>query len=93
LIETKLDDVAAGYHLYCGSSTKGKTRIADITTDENGLFEIKGLLAGNVYKVNTSNPQRFSTGDNNFKIDLTDAKPGDVIELGDVTGKNAKAAK
>jgi beta-lactamase regulating signal transducer with metallopeptidase domain len=90
LIETETEDPAAGYGLYCDSSKRGEFRIADTTTDKEGGFEIKGLLAGNVYQMNAANVQRFVNGRNHFTIDLTDAKPGDVVELGVVTGKNAK---
>jgi hypothetical protein len=34
--------------------------------------------------------QRFVNGKNRFTIDLTDAKPGDRVELGAVAGKQAK---
>ena len=92
LIETETDDVAAGYHLYCKSSNWGEFRIDDTTTEMNGRFELKGLIAGNSYKIDSSNASRFSNQKNGFTIDLTDAKPGDVIELGDVTGKRAKSS-
>ncbi|MBI3864383.1 MAG: hypothetical protein HY290_21065 [Planctomycetia bacterium] len=93
LIETETDVEAVGYHLYCESTKQGDFRIDDTETDENGRFEIKGLLAGNVYTMDASNPQRFVNRKNGFKIDLTKAKPGDVIELGEVTGKKAKSKK
>ncbi len=80
LIET--EEAAPGYHLYCNSSKQGEFPIRT-TTDKEGGFEIKGLMAGNVYQMGTS-------GKNRFTIDLTEAKPGDVVELGAVTGKNAK---
>ena len=62
-------------------------------TNEEGRFEIKGLLAGNIYKMDSSNVQRFVSRKNQLTVDLTNAKPGDVLELGDVTGKNAKSSK
>jgi protocatechuate 3,4-dioxygenase beta subunit len=93
LIETETGDEAVGYDVHCDSSKKGKFRIDGVITDKNGRFEIKGLLAGNVFKMDASNPQRFVNGKNGFTIDLTKARPGDVLELGDVTGKNAKSAR
>lgn len=90
LIETETEEPAAGYGLYCDSSKKGELRIDDTKTTEKGWFIIKGLLAGNVYEMNAFNAQLFSNGKNRFTIDLSSAKPGDFIELGDVTGKNAK---
>jgi hypothetical protein len=89
LIETETDKPAVGYSVYTETSKLGKFRLNDTETDSRGRFEIKGLLAGNTYDISTSNPQHFSSGKNDFTIDLTNAKPGDVIELGDVTGKNA----
>ena len=47
-------------------------------------------MAGNVYQMNCGNVQRFFSGKNRFTIDLTEAKPGDRVELGAVTGKHAK---
>ncbi|HVA47126.1 MAG TPA: hypothetical protein VNH11_12230 [Pirellulales bacterium] len=90
LIETETEEPAAGYGIYCNSSKHGNFRIEDTTTDKEGGFGIKGLMAGNVYEMNAFNVQLFSSGKNCFTIDLTEAKPGDVVELGDVTGKNAK---
>ncbi|HEX7448410.1 MAG TPA: M56 family metallopeptidase [Pirellulales bacterium] len=90
LIETETEEPAAGYGLYCDSSKKGEFRIDDTKTTEKAWFIIKGLLAGNVYEMNAFNAQLFSNGKNRFTIDLSSAKPGDFIELGDVTGKNAK---
>ncbi len=66
----------------------GKFRIDDCITDDEGNFEIRGLVSGIVYKMNAANPQHFVNNRNRFTIDLTAAKPGDVIELGDVTGPN-----
>ncbi|MGH7139588.1 MAG: hypothetical protein ACREHD_27930, partial [Pirellulales bacterium] len=99
LVETETDEPAAGYLLFCRSSKQGAFRIDDTanqgaadnkTTDTNGRFEIKGLMAGNVYEIDSANVRRFVSHKNGFTIDLTDAKPGDLVELGDVTGKNAK---
>ena len=90
LIETESDEPAAGYHVYCDSSKQGKFRIDDTATNKKGSFEIKSMLAGNVYQMNSFNVQRYSSGKNRFTIDLSLAKPGDVVELGEVTGKNAK---
>jgi beta-lactamase regulating signal transducer with metallopeptidase domain len=90
LIETETDEPAVGYDFYCDSSKQGDFRFDDTVTDKKGRFELKGLMAGNVYHVTTANAGHFSNGKNNFTIDLTDAKPGDVVELGEVTGKNAK---
>lgn len=90
LVETETEEPAAGYGMYCDSSKRGDFRIDDTKTTEKGWFIIKGLLAGNVYQMNAFNAQLFSNGKNRFTIDLSSAKPGDFIELGDVTGKNAK---
>lgn len=90
LIEMETDEPAAEYHVYCASSKQGKFRIDDTLTDKEGRFEIKGLVAGNIYEMNAANVQAFVNGKNRFTIDLSDAKPGDVVELGEVTGKNAK---
>jgi beta-lactamase regulating signal transducer with metallopeptidase domain/protocatechuate 3,4-dioxygenase beta subunit len=93
LIETETEDPAAGYGLYCASSTKGYFRIDDTTADKEGGFEIKGLMAGNVYQMDSFNVQRFTSHKNRFTIDLTEARPGELIELGVVTGKNVKRTK
>lgn len=90
LVETETDEPAGGYLLFCDSSKNGYFRIGDATTDKDGAFEIKGLMAGNVYKMDSANVQRFVSQKNGFTIDLSDAKPGDHVELGEVTGKNAK---
>ena len=50
-------------------------------------------LAGNIYKMDSSNVQRIVRQVYRFTVDLTNAKPGDVLELGDVTGKKAKSSK
>ena len=91
LIDAETEAEAVGYGLFCESTKFGKFRIDDVLTDKQGRFEIKGLLAGNVYQMDAYNPQRFVSGKNGFIIDLSGAKPGDVIELGDVTGPAAKA--
>ena len=82
---------AERYSLFCTSSSLGPFRIDDnCRTDDDGRFEIKGLLAGLTYEIQSAHA-RFSSGKNNFSIDLTDAKPGDVIDLGDVPEKNVPA--
>jgi hypothetical protein len=53
-------------------------------TDDDGRFEIKGLMAGHAYKMNGRSDIPKSNN-NGFTIDVTDTKPGDVVELGDVT--------
>ena len=87
LIETETEDPAAGYHLSCAKSTRGPFRIDRVITENDGRFEIQGLIAGTVFTISTSSRSIVSLR-NGFNIDLTNAKPGDVIELGDATGKN-----
>ncbi len=93
LIETATDEAAVGYRIHCRESSQGYFRIesnsGSIPTDEEGRFEINGLLAGIEYSMASANIQRFSSGKNDFKVDLTEVKPGSKIELGEVTGKNA----
>lgn len=96
LIESKDDLPAARYFLACKEcSLNGKTPPAKFMihwchTDDDGRFEIKGLMAGAVYKMYALSESNESYKGNNFMIDLTKAKPGEVIELGDVTGPNRK---
>jgi beta-lactamase regulating signal transducer with metallopeptidase domain len=67
-----------------------KFRIHWLLTDDEGRFEIKGLMAGVAYKMNGLNERNSADDRNGFTIDLTAAKPGDVIELGDVTGTDSE---
>ncbi|QDT73300.1 M56 family metallopeptidase [Lacipirellula limnantheis] len=67
-----------------------KFRIHWLLTDDEGRFEIKGLMAGVAYKMNALNERNSADDRNRFMIDLTAAKPGDVIELGDVTVTDSK---
>ncbi len=94
LIETETGEPAAGYSFYCHDSSCEKFRIGgnsfSIEANEEGRFEIPGMIAGLTYQIHTANVQRFSSRKNNFTIDLTNAKPGSKVELGDVNGKNAK---
>mgnify|MGYP006928174754 CR=1 FL=1 len=59
-------------------------------TDDEGRFEVKGLMAGLAYKMYSLNKSEGNIIGNRFTIDLTAAKPGDVIELGDVTGPDSE---
>ena len=93
LVDTETDEPAAQYHLHCESSKRGEFRIDKAYTDDQGRFEVNGLLAGNVYKMDAANRQHFISRKNGFTIDLSNAKPGDVIDLGDVTGKHARKEK
>jgi hypothetical protein len=94
LIENETDLPAAHYFLACEKCSLAnekyppvKFRIHWCHTDDEGRFEIKGLMAGLVYKMYALN-ERNVPG-NRFTIDLTAAKPGDVIEIGDVTGPDS----
>ena len=71
LIETKNDEPAVGYSVGCTKSSYGHFRVGDnhqggVVTDEDGRFEIPGLIAGLVYEMHSANVQRFSNGKNNF---------------------------
>ncbi len=96
LIENETELPAARYGLHCDKSSLfndtslgTKFRIDGCRTDDEGRFEIRGLVPGIIYDMDAANPQHFVNGRNEFQIDLTTAKPGDVIELGDVTGPNS----
>ncbi len=96
LIENKTELPAIAYELHCdktslfnGMSLSTRFRIDDSRTDDDGRFEIRGLVPGMIYDMDAANPQHFVNGRNEFQIDLTTAKSGDVIELGDVTGPNS----
>ena len=87
LIESETGLPAERYGLFCENSTLGDYRIESPPTNDAGRFEIRGLLPGIVYEMNGFNEQRFTSNRNRFKINLTNAEPGDVVDLGDVTGK------
>jgi hypothetical protein len=96
LIESETDLPAARCFLSCERCLlfnekypPVKFRIHWCFTDDEGRFEIKGLMAGHAYKMDARSDTPNSNR-NRFTIDLTDAKPGDVIELGDVTGPNSE---
>ncbi|NOX55572.1 MAG: hypothetical protein GXP27_14265 [Planctomycetes bacterium] len=96
LIEIETDLPAARYFLNCEKCTLSNEKYPPVKfsihwcyTDDEGRFDIKGLTAGLVYKMNAVNATFTNVG-NRFTIDLTAAKPGDVIELGDVTGPDSE---
>ncbi|MFV0444401.1 MAG: carboxypeptidase regulatory-like domain-containing protein, partial [Planctomycetaceae bacterium] len=92
LIAQETDEPAVDYSIHCSSTSRGKFRFEEqLHTDNDGRFTIPGLLAGLKYQTSTANPQHFSSGKNDFVIDLTIAKPGDTVELGDVRGQDKKA--
>jgi beta-lactamase regulating signal transducer with metallopeptidase domain/protocatechuate 3,4-dioxygenase beta subunit len=86
LIENETDLPAARYGLYCEKTALGEFRIDDCRTNDEGRFEINGLIAGLVYEMNAYNERHFTNNRNRFQIDLTAANPGDIFDLGDVTG-------
>ncbi|MEM6779398.1 MAG: M56 family metallopeptidase [Planctomycetota bacterium] len=95
LIENETELPAVDYELYCERSSlfskkyaRTMFRIDKCRTNPEGRFEIRGLAAGLIYQMSASNPQHFVNDLNRFRIDLSDAKPGDIIDLGDVTGPN-----
>jgi hypothetical protein len=88
LIDAETGDEGAQYRLTCDSTNLGRFQLFE-TTDAKGRFEIKGFLAGNVYSVDCISSRGIRNGKNRFTIDLSNAKPGDAVELGDVPGKNA----
>lgn len=86
LIQKENDLPAARYFVACEECSLGseKSQPMNFTihwchTDDDGRFEIKGLMAGAKYKMNAFK----QSNDIRFTIDLTDAKPGDVIEIDD----------
>jgi beta-lactamase regulating signal transducer with metallopeptidase domain/protocatechuate 3,4-dioxygenase beta subunit len=83
LIERETNLPAERYGIYCEESTVGEAQI-QVKTDYDGRFEIKGLLAGVGYKMNAANPGHFVNDKNKFQIDLKQAKPGALIDLGDI---------
>lgn len=93
LIENENDLPAARYFLVCENCSLYDEKYPTVKfmihwcfTDDDGRFEIKGLMAGLVYKMNARSDDNIANNRNRFTIDLTAAKPGDVIDLGDVTG-------
>jgi beta-lactamase regulating signal transducer with metallopeptidase domain len=89
LIDHVTDLPAARYFLLCEKCTLFNEkhppvdfRIHWCFTDDEGHFEIKGLMAGLAYTMNSLDEGNFRNSP--FTIDLTAAKPGDVIEIGDV---------
>lgn len=92
LIESKTELPAPGYFISCQECSFNeqtpsiKFMIHWCNTDEEGRFEINGLMAGLTYKMRTSNESNDRNKDNDFTIDLTRAKPGETIELGGVPG-------
>lgn len=93
LIDVETDLPAQRFELKCKSTTVGEFRIERCYTDDDGRFEVKGLVPGVVYEMYALNEQFFNKERNDFKIDLTKARPGDVIDLGDVTREKREAAK
>jgi hypothetical protein len=85
----RLIERESGATVYCEQSTVGQSHV-QVGTDDGGRFEINGLMAGVVYKVQVANLRRFVNMENNFEIDLKRAKPGDLIDLGDVGRATSK---
>ncbi len=97
LIENETGLPATRYFLLCETCSlfnekypPEKFRIHWLLTDDEGRFEIKGLMAGLAYKMNALNESNSADDRNHFTIDLTAVKPGDVIELGDVTSTDSE---
>ncbi len=96
LIESKTDLPAPRYFLACEECSPNekvppvKFMIHWCHTDDEGRFEIKGLMAGLTYKMYALSESNNINKDNNFTIDLTAAKPGETIELGDVPGPDSE---
>ncbi len=89
LIENETGLPAPRYFVFCeefllnGNAPPLDFMIHWCHSDNDGEFEIKGLMAGHVYKMKA----RGRSGKKvYFTIDLTDTKPGDVIDLEDVPG-------
>jgi RNA polymerase sigma factor (sigma-70 family) len=89
LIERETDLPAERCEIYCENSTIGEAHIT-ASTDDAGRFEIKGLVAGAVYKMSAANSRGFFSNKNKFEIDLKQARPGDVIDLGDIGRPTSK---
>ncbi|WP_037198107.1 M56 family metallopeptidase, partial [Rhodopirellula baltica] len=87
LIENETGLPAARYFVGCqelllnGNAPPLDFMIRWCHTNNAGEFEIKGLMAGHVYKMKAHNRIGNKV---DFTIDLTKAKPGETIELADV---------
>ncbi len=97
LIDKQNDLPAARYFVACEQCSLGNEKTPPVNfvihwchTDDDGRFEIKGLMAGAKYRMNAFS--NVKPGDIGFAIDLTDAKPGDVVEINDVTGPNSQGS-
>jgi beta-lactamase regulating signal transducer with metallopeptidase domain len=84
LIERESGLPAGRYEIYCEKTTLGEFGVLYVPTDDDGRFEVKGLHAGEVYKMNVLDSRRVTNNKNKFQIDLKHAKPGDQIDLGDI---------
>jgi RNA polymerase sigma factor (sigma-70 family) len=89
LIEREADLPAERCQIYCEKSTIGEAHIT-ASTDDDGRFEIKGLVARAVYKMSAANSKGFFSNKNKFEIDLKQARPGDLIDLGDIGRATSK---
>jgi protocatechuate 3,4-dioxygenase beta subunit len=87
-VKGRLIEGESGVAIYCEQSTIGKSHV-DVTTKDDGRFEIKGLMAGAVYKMYIANRPRSLSMKKNFNIDLRQAKPGDLLDLGDIGGEQS----
>ncbi|MBC8356302.1 MAG: hypothetical protein H8E66_30350 [Planctomycetes bacterium] len=96
LIDNETDLPAARYFVLCERCSLFNEKYPPVNfrihwchTDDEGRFEIKGLMPGLVYKMDAFNTDSALRNRNPFTIDLTAAKPGGVIELGDVPGPDS----
>ncbi|QDT04999.1 Regulatory protein BlaR1 [Rubripirellula lacrimiformis] len=93
LIEDETGLPAARYFVSCeecllnGNAPPLDFMIHWCHSDNDGEFEIKGLMAGHVYKMKA----RGRSGKKvYFTIDLTDTKPGESIEIGNARGASVE---
>ncbi|HEV8002373.1 MAG TPA: hypothetical protein VGP63_20960, partial [Planctomycetaceae bacterium] len=87
-VKGRLLEGESGVAIYCEQSTVGNSHV-EVTTEDDGRFEIKGLMTGAVYKIHITNRPRSLSMKKNFNIDLRHAKPGDLVDLGDIGGEQS----
>ncbi|QDV44536.1 Regulatory protein BlaR1 [Stieleria neptunia] len=96
LIENETGLPAARYFVACGECLlSGNAPPLDFMihwchSDNDGEFEIKGLMAGHVYKMKARDRSGKKV---DFTIDLTDTKPGDVIDLDEFGRTSSKRSR